>query len=386
MDGLILLGEANGAGLKVTAEGGRLIIRGPRRAEHVAQRLLAHKGEVLIALTRLSTVPKPPSPQRGKGEVSETTGSERPHQGTPASATKDPMVSRHREGVDEVPAHHDAIKSADVEAPSLDHGLEEEPDKEHTPRFLPKDLPNALNAMEAWKPSSTGIVAGASQEKDGADFAAVGSDLLGDEILFIRDDQVQVPERYAPAVRYTLMEPEKIQGLDEDELRALHAAKKALGGMVVSGPEVPEGPPEVVQAIEDAALRLGGERLGALANDPAIPSLDRAVYSAEIGRRLSVPIDGIPLDYSCVKRHRSWGMHRGSLVCRTCNPQAEPINGPWNPGVHAMFARAGDGVCPYPKHRRWRSTSGLVICGTCHPPTHPSLVAAWLGEEKEIKR
>jgi hypothetical protein len=50
MDGLMLLHEARAAGLKVKAEGDRLRIQGPRRAEALARRLLDHKAAVLAAL------------------------------------------------------------------------------------------------------------------------------------------------------------------------------------------------------------------------------------------------------------------------------------------------------------------------------------------------
>jgi hypothetical protein len=50
MDGLTLLEEARAAGLSVLADGDRLCIRGPRRAEPVARRLIAHKALVLQAL------------------------------------------------------------------------------------------------------------------------------------------------------------------------------------------------------------------------------------------------------------------------------------------------------------------------------------------------
>jgi hypothetical protein len=50
MDGLTLLEEARAAGLVVTVVGEQLQIVGPRRAESVARRLLAHKTEVLQAL------------------------------------------------------------------------------------------------------------------------------------------------------------------------------------------------------------------------------------------------------------------------------------------------------------------------------------------------
>jgi hypothetical protein len=57
MDGLTLLREAWAAGLTVQADGERLRIRGPRRAEPIAQRLIAHKAHVLAALA----APPPPA-------------------------------------------------------------------------------------------------------------------------------------------------------------------------------------------------------------------------------------------------------------------------------------------------------------------------------------
>lgn len=47
-----LLDEALAAGLTVEAHEGRLIVRGPRRAGDVAQRLLACKAEILAALAQ----------------------------------------------------------------------------------------------------------------------------------------------------------------------------------------------------------------------------------------------------------------------------------------------------------------------------------------------
>jgi len=58
MDGLTLLEEARAAGLSVRTEGDRLHIRGPRRAEAVAHRLIAHKALVLEALAA-GTLPDP---------------------------------------------------------------------------------------------------------------------------------------------------------------------------------------------------------------------------------------------------------------------------------------------------------------------------------------
>jgi hypothetical protein len=50
MDGVTLLRRARQAGLAVAAENGKLVIKGPRRAEQTALLLLAHKPEVMIAL------------------------------------------------------------------------------------------------------------------------------------------------------------------------------------------------------------------------------------------------------------------------------------------------------------------------------------------------
>lgn len=50
MDGISLLEEAAGAGLKVRRDGNTLVIRGPRSAERLAKRLLEHKPEVLNLL------------------------------------------------------------------------------------------------------------------------------------------------------------------------------------------------------------------------------------------------------------------------------------------------------------------------------------------------
>jgi hypothetical protein len=50
MDGLTLLRRAYDAGLRVEADGGNLLIRGPRHAEPVVRLLAEHKAEVLAAL------------------------------------------------------------------------------------------------------------------------------------------------------------------------------------------------------------------------------------------------------------------------------------------------------------------------------------------------
>jgi hypothetical protein len=50
MDALALLYEAHAAGLKVAAEGDKLVVRGPKRAEAVARMVLANKAAIMAAL------------------------------------------------------------------------------------------------------------------------------------------------------------------------------------------------------------------------------------------------------------------------------------------------------------------------------------------------
>lgn len=50
MDGVALLVEAEAAGLTVHADGDRLVVRGPKRLELLARKLVSRKLEILIAL------------------------------------------------------------------------------------------------------------------------------------------------------------------------------------------------------------------------------------------------------------------------------------------------------------------------------------------------
>lgn len=72
MDGLTLLRQARQAGLRVGADGDRLVVEGPRRLETMAGALLAEKPEVLRALAREGTeigwrveVMRPQAPANG---------------------------------------------------------------------------------------------------------------------------------------------------------------------------------------------------------------------------------------------------------------------------------------------------------------------------------
>lgn len=50
MDGVTLLDRARSAGLSVHAEGNRLVVRGPRSQDDLAQLLLTKKQEILVQL------------------------------------------------------------------------------------------------------------------------------------------------------------------------------------------------------------------------------------------------------------------------------------------------------------------------------------------------
>jgi hypothetical protein len=63
MDGLTLLSEGLAAGLNVTVDGDRLVIRGPKSADEVARRLLAHKAMILAALSAGSGNKTPAIPE-----------------------------------------------------------------------------------------------------------------------------------------------------------------------------------------------------------------------------------------------------------------------------------------------------------------------------------
>ena len=58
MDCLKLLTEARQAGLKVAAEGDRLVIRGPKSAGHIAEALISRKQEIMDLLSQQESKPK----------------------------------------------------------------------------------------------------------------------------------------------------------------------------------------------------------------------------------------------------------------------------------------------------------------------------------------
>lgn len=68
MDPVALLHHAKREGLRVRADGDKLVVRGPRRLEPLARQLLDHKPEVMALLVRIEAVPHP-EPAQGNGHV-----------------------------------------------------------------------------------------------------------------------------------------------------------------------------------------------------------------------------------------------------------------------------------------------------------------------------
>jgi hypothetical protein len=80
MDGMTLLEEARAAGLTVLAEGGRLVVRGPKRAADLARRLLANKDQIMASLDRPD---RPDRPAWDEAEANRMLASITPFWNTP---------------------------------------------------------------------------------------------------------------------------------------------------------------------------------------------------------------------------------------------------------------------------------------------------------------
>jgi hypothetical protein len=109
MDGLTLLEKARSAGLTVVVRGDKLVIRGPRRAGPLAEQLLAHKAEVIDALTLPSLSPTDlPSDWHflweERAAIMEYDG-KLPKEHAEAEALRDILARMQREGV-ESPKHY----------------------------------------------------------------------------------------------------------------------------------------------------------------------------------------------------------------------------------------------------------------------------------------
>lgn len=64
------------------------------------------------------------------------------------------------------------------------------------------------------------------------------SDLVGETVVIIRDERVEVPANHRSLALYTLAEARLLEGLDDEEIHRAHNVKKAFRGEVVAVQEV----------------------------------------------------------------------------------------------------------------------------------------------------
>jgi len=121
-------------------------------------------------------------------------------------------------------------------------------------------------------------------------WAVIYSRTLGQQVLWLRDSGIVVPDRWRRYVAYTLAELAALRGATKDELLQIHAAKRVLGGRVL--------PPGAV-----------------------------AARSGSTGREQKNP-DAPPAEPCCACGHRDWWRRPGGpWTCAVCHPPAvEPVD------------------------------------------------------------
>ena len=143
MDGLTLLSEGRVAVLTVKVDGDRLVIRGPRSADAVAQRLLAHKAMILAELTAGNGNTTPANPEKCGGSVDglglwdETT---EPGTGCPVCGSLESWedaLGRTRCGVCEADTLNKALRLVERAARLRKRGQPRKP----APRIAPRCVP-----------------------------------------------------------------------------------------------------------------------------------------------------------------------------------------------------------------------------------------------------
>jgi hypothetical protein len=68
---------------------------------------------------------------------------------------------------------------------------------------------------------------------DRVGWTPIQSEILGETIVAVCDDHTVVPQPYTTLVRYTQKEIDKLDGLDDEQIRDVHRVKKAFLGKVV---------------------------------------------------------------------------------------------------------------------------------------------------------
>lgn len=263
-----------------------------------------------------------------------------------------PAHRRLREIINQIAALWSHFPPPAADRPWLEGELEQKLDQAINDRFHAGDAAGAVAAIEAWRSAWIQLLQ-TQPEDQRRDWLPVESEVLGGEVIvFVRDDQTAVPAAYVGAVRYTVAELERLQGLDPDALRAVHAAKKSLAGQVV-GAMVEES---------DGRRPLARE----LFTFKDLPGLS----DAEVLRRLNNPKTPIQEWQACSHAAAARGLfgHVAPAHAGGFRRHPLPFCSPENPA---------------PGHRLWRSVHGVVVCGYCHPPAHPTLVAEWLPAQPE---
>lgn len=64
-------------------------------------------------------------------------------------------------------------------------------------------------------------------------YAVIHSKVIGDHVVFVRDDSVAVPDKWAGKVRYTLEELSLMLGSVPEAVKQIHEVKRIFGGKVV---------------------------------------------------------------------------------------------------------------------------------------------------------
>ncbi len=129
-------------------------------------------------------------------------------------------------------------RAGGIEPPWLDEALDQELQAEVAESIRAADLHRAVAAVDRWRAAWLALLAKPTQLADPVDdrgWVEIESDLLGEHVVVaLTDDAVPEAEAARPGlVVYGPVEVERLHGTkDENLIRAVHAAKKILGGWV----------------------------------------------------------------------------------------------------------------------------------------------------------
>jgi hypothetical protein len=72
-------------------------------------------------------------------------------------------------------------------------------------------------------------------------YACIRSSIIEDIVIFVRDDSVVVPDKWADKVRFTMEELGLMIGSSPEAVKQIHEVKRVFGGKVVSQGDDPFG-------------------------------------------------------------------------------------------------------------------------------------------------